>query len=624
MKDRSRFAVVALALTAAIVRLVPLQWLHPLQWDEVEFFRATEWVRQGLVPYRDFWEHHTPLQWFVFAPLAGLTSSPGASAIVWMRWAQLPVWLAAFWFANALMRRADLPPFARWSAMAAAAASSMFMAPAIEYRIDTLGCALYLAGLYFAFPPPTANRQPPTDQDHDAPARNTVTAGALLCLAGFANLRLGPLLAATALLLVVIDVEQRRWRFEPRRALHLTLGVAIPSMVAAAYLFLTNSLRPLYEHVWVENYLGDRLAESIEGGFAHRLLIPFGIRVLGATRGFEPAGIDPGGVLILVLGVAGAVLALRSWRRPDVLFAVVVLQAVNVAFVAKMKFVYNYHLEIVVVLMLPLIALAVSRMARREVTIVLLAVAWCMNLFASVFRGKELDRAYQDVVMREVHARTAPGARVFDGVGWALRRQPAYRFWFLPDLARQLVATKRAAPYVVGNDLPAAVIADHNALRWLVADRTLQATIVRHYLPLWRNLWLPGLNARLTPEAPSFAWTAPADGDYRIYATPALATHPWFSRPLFVTSYFEADARRLEVPLGAPSNPPELIWRGATPANGVLHLRKGQRLEVTWTAPVALGVLLVPGRDTLLFRQPPPRVTLDGEAPRVTHIPALP
>jgi hypothetical protein len=572
-------------------------------------------VRQGLVPYRDFWEHHTPLQWFLFAPVAGLTQSPGAAAIVLMRWAQVPLWMAAFGFANALMRRAGLAPFARWSAMALALASSMFMAPAIEYRIDTLGCALYLAGLWMAFR---------ADEDAESGIRRTVGAGALFCLAGFANLRLGPLLAATALLIAVVDIEQQRWRFSLRRALQLALGVAIPTAVAGAYLFLTNSLRPLYQHVWVENYLGDQLAADIQGGFVHRVLIPFGIRILGSARGFEPASVDPGGMLLVVLGLAGLVFALRHWRRPDLLVVIAIVQLANIAFVARMKFVYHYHLEIVVLLMLPLVALAVSRIARRKLVLALVTAAWCVNLFASVFRGKELDRQYQDLIMREADARTAPGARVFDGVGWALRRQPAYRFWFLPDLARQLVDTGHAAPYVAAYDLPAAVIADHNALSWMVADRTLQATLVRHYLPIWRNLWLPGLNARLTREAPSFAWTVPADGDYRIYAAADVAAHPWFTRPMFVASFYEAPARRLEVSLGQPFNPPELLWRGATPANGVLHLRKGQRLEVTSSAATPLGLFLVPGRDALLFRQPPPRVTLDGEAPRETHIPAFP
>jgi hypothetical protein len=92
--NRSERLVIILAIPAIAGRLLQLAGLHPLVWDEIEFFRATDWVRQGLVPYRDFWEHHTPLQWFLYAPIAALTHSAGAPAIIFMRFAQIPLWVA--------------------------------------------------------------------------------------------------------------------------------------------------------------------------------------------------------------------------------------------------------------------------------------------------------------------------------------------------------------------------------------------------------------------------------------------------------------------------------------------------------------------------------------------------
>ncbi|HEX6159380.1 MAG TPA: hypothetical protein VF111_04385 [Thermoanaerobaculia bacterium] len=586
--------VVLLAVTAALVRLVTLQWLHPLQWDEIEFFRAADWIRQGLVPYRDFWEHHTPLQWFLFAPVTALTTAPGDSAITLMRWAQLPLWIAAFWFAFRLMERAGLPPFARWSATALVLASSMFMLPAVEYRIDTLGCALYLAALFCR--------------------RRAILYVILLSLAGLANIRLGPLLAATAILFVLIDVEEARWRLQIRRAFLLALGVLIPLAATASYFVRNGAARHLYRQVWFENYLGDKFATGARSGLGDRLLVPFGVR----TGGIDAAGVDPGGIFLILLGVVGLVLAVRHARRPDWLFLIALLQLVNVAFLARMKFVYHYHLEILVMLMLPLVAYGLARVARRELVMALVVVAWCMNLFASVFRGKEQDRRYQDLIMTEVHARTDPGDKVFDGVGWALRREPAYRFWFLPDLTRQLVARGYATAYAA-HELPAAVIADYNALTWLRLEPDLQQRIVRHYLPVWRNLWMPGMNARLAPGG-SFSWTAPKDGAYRIYATPQLARHPWFSRPIFVGSFYEAPAARMTLRLDRPLEHPALTW-SVPPRNGVIHLRKGDQLDVVSRANEEIGVMLVPGDDRLLFRQPPPGATIDAAAPRTTHIP---
>src|SRR5436190_20115041 len=91
---------------AGALRLLPLARLHPIAWDEIEYFRATDWVRRGLVPYRDFWEHHTPLQWFLFAPVAALTKRPGVGAILTMRWAQVPLWIVTFVLLAKWMRRA--------------------------------------------------------------------------------------------------------------------------------------------------------------------------------------------------------------------------------------------------------------------------------------------------------------------------------------------------------------------------------------------------------------------------------------------------------------------------------------------------------------------------------------
>jgi len=139
--------LIAVTIAAAAVRFLAILGLHPLNWDEIEFFRATDWVRQGLVPYRDFWEHHTPLQWYLFAPFAAMTTTPGAAAIVWMRIAQVPLWVATFWFTNVWMKRSGLGAVGRWTSIAIACCSSLLMLAAVEYRVDVLGCAVYLAAL---------------------------------------------------------------------------------------------------------------------------------------------------------------------------------------------------------------------------------------------------------------------------------------------------------------------------------------------------------------------------------------------------------------------------------------------------------------------------------------------
>ena len=631
--------LVGITFAAVAARLFSMTFLTPLNWDEIEFFRATDWVRQGKVPFRDFWEHHTPLQWFVFAPFTALTSSEGASAILFMRWTQVPLWIAIFWLVMRWMRRDGSGGFASWTAIALAVCSSILMLPAVEYRVDVLACGLYVGGLVLL------QRQT---------ARSSFWAGVLFCLTGFANIRMGPLLALTVLLNRVIDTRQRRWR-GTRAGNWVFAGVIAAGAAALLYLIATGSLRPLYQHVWVENYLGDKYAERIDWAFLHRILVPFGIRIYGGAGSFfDPIGVDLAGAVIVVLGLIGVVRALREWRTPGMHFFLAFLQVSNLLFISVMKYVYHYHLEIVVLMFLPFVASEVDRIVggrasrpqsagvspaeveaedsgrlhdstpagRAPAIIVAFGVLACIwSVFLAVFRGKERDVAYQDLIMREAHARTAPNARVFDGVGWALRRRPAHRFWFLPELVRKLEVEGLLPPYGLSEWLaeqPDAVITDRNAAVWLARHPELGAHVVRHYLPVWRNLLLPGLSSRLAPDG-SANWIVPASGRYRILVAPELASHEWFRRPL---AYRAGIHSTIEI---VPRNAERLQWTingaPATPSSNVLELKKGDTLAAASPHAIPVAVLLVPGQERFWFRQPPQGVTLDSEGPRVTHVP---
>ncbi|HUP59006.1 MAG TPA: hypothetical protein VNA69_01155 [Thermoanaerobaculia bacterium] len=102
-----RYAIPLLAVALTYV-IAKLQWAHPIAWDEVEFFRATKWVAEGRVPFREFWEHHVPLQWFLFAPVAALVDSPGVVAILIMRWAQIALWIGVFALLLRIVRHAGI------------------------------------------------------------------------------------------------------------------------------------------------------------------------------------------------------------------------------------------------------------------------------------------------------------------------------------------------------------------------------------------------------------------------------------------------------------------------------------------------------------------------------------
>jgi hypothetical protein len=239
-----------------------------------------------------------------------------------------------------------------------------------------------------------------------------------------------------------------------------------------------------------------------------------------------------------------------------------------------------------------------------------------VNIFASVFRGKEADLAYQDLIMREVDGLTPEDGKVFDGVGWALRRRPAYRYWFLPKLVQSLEARGLFESYDPHSDPPSAIITDHNAYVWLQLHPQTGAFATSHYLPVWRNLWLPGMSTRLNAGG-SAEWIVPATGTYRVYASEALSMHPWFRNPLAYGT-FESRNTRIDLPRFRRSDL-QLTVDGIPIAPNAMRLIRGQHLRAV--APRTLGVMIVPAGIRSLFQQPPPGVTLDAAAPPVTHVP---
>ena len=253
---------------------------------------------------------------------------------------------------------------------------------------------------------------------------------------------------------------------------------------------------------------------------------------------------------------------------------------------------------------------------RWSIVAVALLMASGINIFASVFRGKEADLAYQDLIMREADRLTPANGKVFDGVGWTLRRSPAYRYWFLPKLVQSLEAKGLFESYDPRRDPPNAIITDHNAYVWLGLHPQTAAFATSHYLPVWRNLWLPGMSARLSAGG-SAEWIVPATGAYRVYASEGLSMHPWFRNPLAYGT-FESRNTRIDLPRLRRSELQTTV-DGIPIAANAMRLNRGQHLRVVVTH--AIGVMIVPAGIRSLFQQPPPGVTLDAAAPPVTHVP---
>jgi hypothetical protein len=542
--------VVALVWIAAQLHLG-----QPLGWDEVEFFRATKWTGEGRVPFRDFWEHHTPLQWLAFAPVARLfADGPGASSIVIMRWAQAAVWVLILLLALRLARGP-----ARWWALVLLLAAPLFVRSAIEYRVDVLGNLGFVAALVVAM------------------RGRWIAFGALMSLAVLANMRLAPLVIFTAAVMLVW--RDGRWRFNPR-ALRMVAGVAAVAIPFVGWLMLARAWEPFLKEI-----LGYNTAHA---GRLH--LNTFGDQLLAPVWLLDPAAIA-----LWCAAIAGCVLALRAIRTPGELQIVAILFLASIGAIAIMEVQYEYHFQTTYLLMVPLAALALERAERWQwIALTVAAVALVINLLPLASPSWGEPMRYQDFVMREVDRRTRPDEKVFDGTGYALRREPAYRYWFLPYGLRFLANEGKVEPYPIEQDPPAAVIYNLRMQRWFEIYPRTAVFAVRHYVPVTRDLWLPGMTVALKPGAP-YRWTVPVAGRYTIVASEPLVRHLWFTRPLEFAKLQGPRAARYAIPLEQLPTA-RVDWRvdGRLVPHRTVTLRKGARIEVISREDRPVGVLLVP------------------------------
>lgn len=574
----------SLVVAGAIVALVQLQLTNPLTWDEIEYFRATRWIAEGRLPYRDYWEHHAPLQWLVFAPLAKvLASGAGTAAVLAMRWAQFPLWVVVAALLVRLSRRVEpLPSASIPVALALLVATPSFVTTAVQYRVDTLGSLGLVAALLFAA------------------SHRWVAFGAVMSLGVLANMRLAPLAIAAALLVVIAD---RQWWLRLSR---IAAGVALVAGSFVALLMATGAWSDFLEAVVGYNRVADGLLEAVAGDLFTPLL-------LGPFRSGELSGIA-----LWILAALGCAIALRRIRDRGPSQFVALLWVFSIVSTALMAVQYDYHLQTTWLLMVPLSAIALERISARVPRAATLAsVVVILALVVSGVRtlsggpGGELE--YQNRVMTEVDRRVPPGGKVWDGTGYALRREPAYRYWFLPAGVRFMAEKKMIPAYDIRIDPPQAIVHNYRTHNWMVAFPIVGTFATTHYVPLYRNLWIPGFGARVPESGLQRVWTVVADDTYVVWASPLLAKHPWFTRPLRYALIEGPDAPAMEIPLERLTREPDTRMRWFVdgnplpPGTRTFALRRGSRLELLAAPGQPFGVFVAPRGVSTLCTAPPER-----------------
>jgi hypothetical protein len=147
----------ALAFAALIALRVVYAFVYRVDSDEPQHLHVVWAWTQGLLPYRDIFDNHSPLFQMLCAPLFGLLGEH-AWIVIPMRLAMLPLYAADLWLIFLVGRVLYARQWAVWIALAAGAAPLFFLVTT-EFRTDDLWTTLWLAAVWLAVSGPMGGRR---------------------------------------------------------------------------------------------------------------------------------------------------------------------------------------------------------------------------------------------------------------------------------------------------------------------------------------------------------------------------------------------------------------------------------------------------------------------------------
>jgi hypothetical protein len=114
--------------------------------DETQHLHVVWGWANGLLPYRDLFDNHSPLFQFLCAPLFHWLGER-ADIVIPMRAAVLPLYVLSLWMVYRCARVLGPRPTAVWAA-ALAGAFPLFFVKTTEFRTDDLWAVFWLIGIY--------------------------------------------------------------------------------------------------------------------------------------------------------------------------------------------------------------------------------------------------------------------------------------------------------------------------------------------------------------------------------------------------------------------------------------------------------------------------------------------
>jgi hypothetical protein len=403
----------ALVVALSFAARFPLLEARGFNPDEFEHLHAAWCTARGQLPYRDFFEHHTPALYFAAAPLLRRYDLDGevtgALAAVFAARRAMAAFSAVILIATVILGRRWRGRASGWAAAAFLASSGIFLGKTLEFRPDVPAVALWMVSLV-------------------AVAGSSAAVGGVL--AGTAvlftqKLLFGWLGPAAALA-------------RSTRVLRFVAGALPPCALAAAWFARQGALAPFIEDNFLLNARWVRRAPwalPVELLTDQPLLMA--LAAVGIVRACRPAEWrrDPLGRLLLLTlaGGAAGLLALPVVHRQ---YALVLLPILALFAAAALT-------DLLPKLVRPRFAAEAAAAA----VVLALALVTSARLREGFGRGNTGDLENIRYVLRNV----APAETVLDGfTGQALFRPHAFFYFFLHGEVRATLGPEPRAQLLDG------------------------------------------------------------------------------------------------------------------------------------------------------------------------------
>ena len=229
--NRLHLAILALVLTSLILR-IPILLLRCFCPDEFQHLHATRSVVHGMVPYRDFFEHHTPFLYYFLAPVYAIVGD-NISMLFYSR-AIMLLFAGGIIYLVYRLGKMVYGADTGWIGALFVAYNLMFMDKTIETRPDLPGMVFWLLTLIFFIEGIKCKQR-----------RYYLLTGASIALAILCTPKMlfGGIGLFLATMWLLIDKRAGNTLKESVSAIAwMALGVAIPSGVTCIYFGINQGL----------------------------------------------------------------------------------------------------------------------------------------------------------------------------------------------------------------------------------------------------------------------------------------------------------------------------------------------------------------------------------------------